>query len=142
MYLVRRVCLAFCVVVIATHLCAHSPNGLINGLVSDPSQAAIAGADIVAVNDVTGVQYTTKTNNESIYVLANLPPGPYRLQVSQVGFKTMIKPDITLNVAGALSINFTLPLGALHEIVTVEGGAPTINTAIGHGEHSRRSAVR
>ncbi len=128
MYSARHVCLAFCVVAIAMPLWAQSPNGLINGLVSDPSQAAIPGAEIVAVNDVTGVQYTAKTNDEGIYVLANLPPGPYRLQVSKVGFKTMIKPDITLNVAGALSINFTLPIGALHEIVTVAGGAPTINT--------------
>ena len=42
----------------------------------------------------------------------NLPPGPYRLQVSKVGFKTIIKPDIVLNVQDALSINFTLPVGA------------------------------
>lgn len=44
-------------------LSAQSPNGNINGLVSDPSSAAVAGAQVVAVDDVTGVQYTTKTNN-------------------------------------------------------------------------------
>src|SRR5580698_4634176 len=107
---------------------AQSPNGNINGLVSDPSSAAVVGAEVVAVNDVTGVQYTTKTNSEGIYVLPNLPPGPYRVQVSRVGFKTIIKPDIVLNVQDALSINFTLPVGAFHEIVTVEGGAPLVNT--------------
>src|SRR6202044_1265368 len=58
----------------------------------------------------------------------NLPPGPYRLQVSKVGFKTIIKPDIVLNIQDALSINFTLPVGAVFEIVTVEGGASMINT--------------
>ena len=67
----------------------------------------------MAVNDVTGVQYTTKTNGEGIYVLPNLPPGPYRLQVSKFGFKTIIKPDITLNVQDALAINFTLPVGCV-----------------------------
>jgi hypothetical protein len=128
MRLASRACPLLWIAVISIPLCAQSPNGLITGLVSDPSQAAVPGAEIVAVNDVTGVQYTTKTTGEGIYVLANLPPGPYRLQVSKVGFKTMIKPDIILNVAGALSINFTLPIGALHEIVTVAGGAPTINT--------------
>jgi hypothetical protein len=110
------------------HLLAQSPDGNINGLVSDPSSAAVVGAEVVAVNDVTGVQYTTKTNSEGIYVLPNLPPGPYRVQVSRVGFKTIIKPDIVLNVQDALSINFTLPVGAFHEIVTVEGGAPLVNT--------------
>lgn len=106
----------------------QSPNGNINGLVSDPTNAAVADADIVAANDVTGVQYTTKTNSEGMYVLPNLPPGPYRVQVSKIGFKTLIKPDITLNVQDSLSINFTLLVGAFHEIVTVQSGAPLVNT--------------
>ena len=45
-----------------------------------------------------------------------------------MGFKTIIKPDIILNVQDALSINFTLPVGALLETVTVTGGAPLVNT--------------
>jgi len=91
-------------------LFAQSPNGNINGLVSDPSRAAVVGAEVVAVNDVTRVQYTTQTNSEGIYVFPSLPPGPYRLQVSRIGFKTIIKPDIILNVQDALAINFTLPI--------------------------------
>jgi len=121
-------CIFVCIAVITVPLFAQSPNGNINGLVSDPTGAAVAEVEIVAVNDVTGVQYTTKTNSEGIYLLPNLPPGPYRVQVSKVGFKTIIKPDIVLNVQDALSINFTLPIGAFHEIVTVEGGAPLVNT--------------
>jgi len=106
----------------------QSPNGNINGLVLDPTNRVIAGAEIIAVNDLTNVQFTSKTNDEGVYVLPNLPPGPYRLQVSKVGFKTIIKPDITLNVQDALSINFTLPVGALLETVTVTGGAPLVNS--------------
>ena len=109
-------------------LAAQSPNGNINGLVVDPSTRVIPGADVLIVNDVTGVKYSTKPTTVGIYVLPNLPPGPYRLQVSKIGFKTLIKPDITLNVQDALSINFTLPVGALSETVTVEGGASLVNT--------------
>jgi hypothetical protein len=122
------VCVFVCFAVMTIPSFGQSPNGNINGLISDPSSAAVVGAEIVAVNDVTGVLYTTKTNSEGIYVLANLPPGPYRVQVSKVGFKTLIKPDIVLNVQDSLSINFTLLVGAFHEIVTVEGGAPLVNT--------------
>jgi len=107
---------------------AQSPNGMLNGLIVDPSKGVIVGAEVIAVNDVTGMQYVTKSNNEGIYVLPNLSPGPYRLQVSKIGFKTLIKPDIVLNVQDVLAVNFTLPLGALHEIVTVEGGAALVNT--------------
>lgn len=113
---------------LALYAFGQSPNGSINGLVLDPTNHLIVGAEVIAVNDVTGVQYTTKTNNAGVYVLPSLPPGPYRLQVSNIGFKTIIKPDIVLSVQDALSINFTLPVGAVMETVTIEGGAPLVNT--------------
>ena len=122
------VLLSACALTLALPLQAQSPNGVLNGLVVDPSNRAIVGAEVVAVNDVTSMQYPTSTNGEGIYVLPNLPPGPYRLQVSKIGFKTLIKPDITLNTQDALSINFTLPVGAFSETLTVEGGAPLVNT--------------
>ncbi len=120
------ICLLLVLLVIPS--AGQSPNGNINGLVLDPTSQLIIGAEVIAVNDVTRVQYATQTNNEGVYVLPNLPPGPYRIQVSKIGFKTIIRPDIVLNVQGALSINFTLPIGAVLETVTVPGGAPLVNT--------------
>jgi hypothetical protein len=113
---------------LALPLEAQSPNGTMNGRVLDPSNKVISGADILVISDATGVQYSGKTNEDGIYVVPNLPPGAYRLQVSKLGFKTLIKPDIVLNIQDALSINFTLPVGAAFETVTVEGGASMINT--------------
>jgi outer membrane receptor protein involved in Fe transport len=107
---------------------AQSPSGIINGLVLDPTGAVIVGAEIRIVNDLTGVQYVGKTNDDGIYVVTNLPPGTYRLQVSKIGFKTLIKPDIILNVQDSLAINFTLPVGAASVTITVPGGAPLMNT--------------
>jgi hypothetical protein len=124
MYLAALVC----VLLLVLPLSAQSPNGTINGLVLDPTGRAIGGADIVIVNDLTRVKYFSKTNGEGIYAVPNLPPGPYRLQVSKIGFNTLIKPDIVLNVQDALSITFTLPIGAVSETITVVGGAPLINT--------------
>jgi hypothetical protein len=107
---------------------AQSANGMISGTVFDPAGNVIVGAEITVVNDATRVQNYTKTNNDGLYVLPNLPPGSYRLQVAKPGFKTLIKPDITLNVQDALAINFNLPIGARSEVVTVEGGAPIVNS--------------
>jgi len=99
-----------------------------SGIVLDPSGRAIPAADIEIVNDATGVRYPGTTNSEGIYAVPNLPPGPYRLQVSKIGFKTLIKPDIILHTQSALAINFTLPIGAASETVTIAGGAPLIQT--------------
>ena len=118
---------------------AQSPTGTISGIVTDPTGSSVAGADVLVANDATRVQYSGKSNAEGIYVIPNLPPGSYRIQVSKTGFKTIIKPDVTLNVQDALAINFSLPLGSISEIVTIEGGAPLVNvesgsvsTVIGH----------
>lgn len=105
-----------CALMWTAPLLTQATNGLINGLIVDSSNRVIVAADVVVVNDVTGVHHTTKTNEEGIYVLPNLPPGPYRLQVSKIGFKTTLKPEIVLNVQDALSITsrcrgrHTLPL--------------------------------
>jgi hypothetical protein len=107
---------------------AQSPTGTISGMVTDPAGGTIAGAEVIVVNDATRVQFLGRTNDEGIYVVPNLPPGNYRIQVSKSGFKTIIKPDIVLNVQDALAINFMLPLGAVSEIVTIQGGAPLVNT--------------
>ena len=110
---------------------AQSPDGMVNGMVTDPTGAGIAAAEVLVVNDLTRVQYPAKTDFEGIYVVSNLPPGPYLIQVSKLGFKTIIKPDIVIHVQDALSINFTLPLGAISETVTIQGGAPLVNTESG-----------
>ncbi len=128
MRLCRIVFLVVLSLLVIAPIDGQSPNGTISGIVVDSSGAAIVGAEILITNDATGLQYPGKTNGEGFYLVPNLPPGTYRIQVSKVGFKTLIKPDITLNVQDALAINFTLPIGAVSEIVTVTAGAPLVNT--------------
>ena len=84
MWLRRIVFLGFVTLVSGGCLSGQSPNGTMNGLVLDPTGGVIVGAEIRIANDATGVQYTGKTNEEGIYVITNLPPGPYRLQVSKI----------------------------------------------------------
>jgi len=125
---VRMVLAAWFVMVFGASVFAQSPNGSISGIVFDADARTIPGAEIIVINDLTRVQYESKTNDAGIYAVSNLPPGPYRVQASKAGFKTLIKPDIILNVQEAITVNFTLPIGATSIAVTVEGGAPMINT--------------
>ncbi len=106
----------------------QSPNATLNGQVLDSSGGLIASAIVDVVNVATNARYSTKTNAEGMYLLPELPPANYEIQVSHGGFKTIVKPDVVLNVRDAVVINFILPLGAVSERVTVEGGAPLINT--------------
>jgi hypothetical protein len=100
----------------------------VNGQVRDTSGTAIPNASVEVINDATNVRYNAETNDEGIYSVPNLPPGTYHIRVSKEGFKAIIHPDITLNVEDAKAIGFTLPVGPISDTVTVEGGAPLINT--------------
>src|SRR5215813_8523405 len=106
---------------------AQSTSGSFRGIVFDQDGRSIAGAEVIVVNSETGLKYVTSTNSEGLYAAENLPPGPYRIQVSKFGFKTIVKPDLILNVQDSLVLNFSLPVGASMITVTVEGGAPIIN---------------
>jgi hypothetical protein len=120
--------LLFLGMLVGSFVAGQSPNASLSGVVLDPDKRSIADAEILVMNDYTRVQYETKSNAEGFFAVTDLPPGQYRIQVSKVGFKAIIKPDIILNVQDALTLNFTLPLGAPSVVVTVEGGAPMINT--------------
>ena len=63
-----------------------------------------------------------QTNSSGMYLVPILPPGHYHVQVSKPGFKTIIKADVILNVQSAVALNFTLPVGATSESVTVDSG--------------------
>jgi hypothetical protein len=109
-------------------LLSQSTNATISGMVLDQSGKAIPDADLIILNEATAVQYPSKTNNVGIYTISILPPGQYRLEVSKTGFKTVIKPDVVLNVQSAISLNFTLPVGAASESITVDAGSSLVNT--------------
>jgi hypothetical protein len=109
-------------------LCAQSTNASLTGRVTDPSKARIVDAKITAISAGTNFRYKTATNDSGEYYLANLPPSSYRLEVEKTGFKKLIKPDVILHVQDASEINFEMTLGSASESVTVEGGAPLLNT--------------
>ena len=107
---------------------AQSTNASLSGRITDPSKAVIADAKIAAIRAGTNIRYEATTNASGEYYLANLPPGGYRLEVEKAGFKKLIKPDVILHVQDALAIDFEATVGSGSESITVEAGAPLVNT--------------
>src|SRR5258706_15054334 len=106
----------------------QSINASLGGRITDPSKALVVDAKINAISAGTNIRYEITTNGSGEYHLANLPPGPYRIEIEKLGFKKLIKPDVILHVQDALEIDFEMTLGAASESVTVEAGAPLVNT--------------
>jgi hypothetical protein len=110
---------------------AQSTNASLTGRVTDPSQALVADAKVAAVSDGTKLRHETLTNASGEYYISNLPPGGYHLEVEKPGFKKLIKPDVILYIQDAQTIDLRMTVGAVSETVTVEGGAPLVNTESG-----------
>src|SRR5216110_2803739 len=81
----------FCVILT---LQAQTYTGQITGVVSDPSDAAIAGAVIKIVNKQTGVAFTANSNSEGLYRLLSVPPGEYKVNVRASGFEQSSRDSV------------------------------------------------
>jgi Carboxypeptidase regulatory-like domain/TonB dependent receptor len=112
----------------AISLHAQSTNASLTGRVTDPTRAVIVEAKVIVINTGTGVRYEGITNQTGSYYVTDLPPGSYRIEVEKIGFKAVIKSDLTLHVQDALEVNFETVLGSALESVMVEGDTPVLDT--------------
>ena len=99
----------------------------IQGIVTDSTGAVIPGATVTATNIETNLQRTATTGSAGLYVIPNLPPGRYRVQVALSGFQTSLHENINLVVGQQLTLNTVLQLGEITEQMTVTSAAPLVD---------------
>lgn len=108
--------------------CWAQTDATLSGRVSDPTGAAIAGAEVVLTNVDTNVEQRTRTNSEGLYVFPGVHPGNYRVAAGAAGFKTLIKENLVLQIQDEIAENFSLTLGSVSESVTVNANELHVNT--------------
>src|SRR5678815_3572704 len=102
---------------------AQTDRGTITGTVSDPASAVIPGAQVQARNVDTGAVYNAASSNTGNYSLTQLPAGSYEMTVSNPGFKTFVRQNLTVQVASTIRIDVNLEVGTTSESVTVSDAA-------------------
>src|SRR6267154_425702 len=100
----------------------------LHGTITDPSGAAIVGAQIKATQTATGLVRTTVTGSEGSFSLPNLPVGPYKLEIVAQGFQAYIQTGITLQVSQNPKVDVQLQLGTVSVVAEVRGDAVMVNT--------------
>lgn len=98
----------------------------LTGLIKDPSDAVIVDAKVTVQNTATGIARTTVSNSDGYYFLANLPVGHYTIAVEREGFKRA-ESTVDLDAAQKGRQDFTLTLGTLSAVATVEAAAPLLS---------------
>src|SRR6185369_7942061 len=114
---IRLFCLTCCLLLCGTLLAQTSAS--ISGTVTDPSGAAVADADVTAINLGTGAERSGTSNATGFYTIPSLAPGDYSVNVRKEGFRTAEFKRLPLSVAQALVLNVGLPLGTVQQSVEV-----------------------
>lgn len=113
----------------AASICfGQTPTATITGAVLDPSGTAIAGARIAATDIDTGVTHRTISDETGNYTLPSLPVGRYSVHVEATGFNGIDRTGLTLLVDQVARMNFTLQVGTVSKIVTVNANSTQLET--------------
>src|SRR5215831_3188441 len=122
----------FALILLALTACmasfAQSISGDLTGTIFDASGAGIPNATVVAKNDATGVESTTKSTTTGEYQLSNLPPGTYTITVTASGFTKSQVRSVTVTLNKAATTNVKLNVASNVETIEVSAAAATIDT--------------
>jgi hypothetical protein len=106
---------------------AQDSNASVNGTVHDATGAVVSGAKVTLSNTKTALLLITQTTETGRYVLLNVPPGEYSLEVRQTGFAPVSQKAFNLFVNQTSTFDFTLQIGTTGQTVSVNASAAQIN---------------
>src|SRR5262252_8564438 len=98
----------------------------LNGTVRDSTGSVVANATVSLRNLDTNRTYTSTSDSSGYYIVPNLPPGPYELNVTYSGFEPYTQSGIQLRVGQTATLDLTLAVQGRREVVEVTSQTPAI----------------
>jgi hypothetical protein len=102
--------------------------GAINGTVTDPSGAAVAGATVTATDTATNIAHNTVATTEGQFAFQDLPPGTYSVTVTAAGFQKTTVSNVIVSAGNIYTMPVTLAVGQQSTVVEVAAAAVAIDT--------------
>jgi hypothetical protein len=106
---------------------AQETTGGVDGNVVDSTGAAVPGATVKIEGGT--VNRTALSDAKGRYLLAELPPGTYKLTATLTGFGPGVAERIVVPIGKTVNVNFTLTVGGVAEQVTVTAESTLLDTA-------------
>lgn len=101
-----RIALTALLLLAAVGVNAQVTTASMAGKVTDASNEPIIGATVQAVHQPSGSRYGTVTNVDGRYSIQGMRTGgPYRVEISYIGYQTVIYKDITLQLGEVYNLN-------------------------------------
>ncbi|HTF68317.1 MAG TPA: carboxypeptidase-like regulatory domain-containing protein, partial [Edaphobacter sp.] len=123
-----RTLIAIFILTLSVMAMAQTVTSGIVGNVRDSSGAAITNARVVVVNTATNARSSAQTGANGSYVLLQLNPGVYRLEVEANGFRQYVQTGIVLDIGQEARQDVALQVGQVSNTVTVQADATTLDT--------------
>ncbi len=101
----------------------------VTGTVLDQKGGAVPGATVTLSNEERKLVFTTETSDSGTYVFDSVQVATYTLTVEKQGFKRFISSGNKVDVNQPATINVTLEIGAISELVQVVGTAEVVQTS-------------
>ena len=98
---------------------SQATTGVIQGAVTDPTGAAVPGANIEARNLETNFTRNQDSDANGRFALLQMPPGRYTLTASKQGFATIVRENLELTVGQALSLPISMKISSISESITI-----------------------
>ncbi len=102
--------------------------GNITGNVTDATGAAVPNAQVIVLNNDTGVSRTLTTNGDGAYNATFLQPGHYEVIAGGGTFGKVDRKNLVLTVGQNLTLDVALPAGSVTSEVEVTSESPLIDT--------------
>jgi hypothetical protein len=120
----RYFCLLVCL--FAATLSAQD-RAAINGTVTDPAAAVVAGAKVELTSEATGLHRVVVTNERGLYEFTPLPVGSYTISIDRTGFKPVSISQVDLRYGETRTVDARLEVGAATDKVEVRAEAEVLN---------------
>jgi trimeric autotransporter adhesin len=106
---------------------AQTYQGGVRGAVRD-ADGVVPGAEVTLINEDTGLERTTISNEVGEYAFPNVLPGVYSIRAALAGFKTYESRGVKIGTQEFLTIDLRLQIGEVREAISVTGETPVIDS--------------
>jgi len=113
-------------VALSVNLFGQALSGTVVGMVTDPTGAAVPGANVTVRNDGTGFVRTVQTNVEGQWRVDAFPTGSLTITVERSGFEKLVRSGVTLTTADIITVNMQLRVGSVTQTLEVTGEASLV----------------
>jgi Carboxypeptidase regulatory-like domain len=112
----------------AGNVSAQTVTGSLSGTIVDDSNNVVPGADVTVVNQNTGEERRSASNEVGDFNFAGLVPGRYTIRVALSGFKPFEQLNNNVGANSRLSVGaLRLEIGAINETVSVTATGETVD---------------